>query len=233
MLVLAQDKNLDSIVIWGQKHKVRPYKILIIQNITNFNQPMIDYHNSLGLLSFQAERQINDSYYRHGMQEIVILGKTLGFELDTYFLSFNYGLLQEASKFPTYDQYVDRKSFTHLANRAKQLNIPETLASLSYYDLIYLDIPENSLGLLDPTILQLKSPEVVYFTTNLYISPPFIGISLQDLKDRINPLLFRPKFFYANFKALLLANYLLMRRCVQQSTFLKFIQVTFEQSFYI
>lgn len=226
-----------------QLYKVnRKYEILIIQNISSTTKNFIDFNNSLGLLPFEIENnyfyslnsQQNNfakkKFQNGGMNRTIAFSKFLGFVVDHYYLSLDYGLISENTPVPNYDCLERKIPSDLIQKRVKRLGIAKSIAKLPQYNLIYIAVTQEQLKFLDLSILQTKGKEIVFFTPNLYIAPPFLGFNVRDLKNVISNRNFLPVPIQNNFKANLLLNYLIMKIFFQQTTFLNFIQALLNYS---
>ena len=212
------------------------YKILIIQSITNKYYSFIDLNNSLGLLPLSSKvfqnystvrsqkKTVKEKIQPASMAKTISCGKALGFTLDCYFLSTDYGLIPEHIIVPNFECTRRLKFSDFITKRVQELEISKSLDYLLKYDLVYLDVVEDQIQLLDSKILKRKGSEIVYFTDNLYIAPPFLGFNLRELKKTISNRSFIPVPIRKDFKANLLLNYLIIKLLFKKSTFLQFIQ---------
>ena len=141
------------------------------------------------------------TFQRSRFHDVVTLGRILGFEVDHYLLSFDYGLIPVTTNIPHYDPSVSRNYSRHVTQRAKELHITEVIKELPVYNLIYLDILEDPVSLIRPIEFRSKASEIVYFTANLFIAPPFLGFNLQELKDMFKKCSFLPITCKKEFKA--------------------------------
>lgn len=227
MLSFVKSKIYNQLAFKDEFTELKSYKILIIHNITKISNILIDYSNSLGLLTPSN----NQTFLQKDVFETIQFGRLLGFEIDLYFLSYDYGLLHGDIHLPNYDNTMKRKTISTMEQRGKELHIAETLSKLPKFDLVYLDIPEEQLTLLDSEVIQSKAPEIIYFATNFYYSPPFLGLDINNIKNKINNRSFLPIKIENNFRMSLLVNYFLVRTKFSD-TFLQFIQALIERSTY-
>ena len=194
---------------------------------------MIDLGNALGVVRLHENVSNYSTFQRSRFHDVVTLGRILGFEVDHYLLSFDYGLIPATTSIPHYDPSVSRKYSRHVTQRAKELHITEAVKELPVYDLIYLDIPEDQTSLVRPIEFRSKASEIVYFTADLFIAPPFLGFNLQELKTMLKRSSFLPIPCEIEFKMNLLLNYVLIKIFDQNLNFLQFIQALQEHAQYL
>ena len=123
MLPLLQKELKLELSIKDYYILTRPYRVLIIQNITTHKPKIIDHCNSLGLLPLQENESNYSPVQSSRMHDVVTLGKILGLEVDHFLLSFDYGLIPVTTNIPRYDPAVSRQYSRYLTHRGKELHI--------------------------------------------------------------------------------------------------------------
>ena len=236
MLSLDQYKLSNTFRSLEKKRSKQDYRILIVQRFPKPDYILIDYYNSLGLLPGNFTSPSNQA---HSYNQLVSMFKTvsfgwfLGFIVDYYLYHPDFGLIpvdniQRGNNKENFKNIVKSRKFQ--STHDKKILKDESLKKLKHYDLIYLDIPEEQLLFLNQSILRTKASEIVCFVTNTYISPPFLGFDVKDLKYKFINRSFLPIPITKQFKIGLLANYIMIKSFFPQYSFLKFIQVLQEYS---
>jgi len=217
------------------------YRILIIQSINKKISEIIDFNNSLGLLPRSTSNSaitdhfakpmtsVKEKYQSDAFLEAILLGKSFGFTVDSYFFSLDFGLIPDKTIIPNFDCSISLLQKNTFLKKIIELQFNQFSTLISSYDLIYLAVPEELVSLLHLNLLKSSAPEIVFFSPDFYYSPPLLSINQRELKNSFGNSSLFPISMHQHFKANFLKNYMLAKLLDNNMNFIRFIQLIQEQ----